>query len=174
MANSHSRLICVNTCDHSESSITNTGLGLLPAIFRPRGVLLALWSRSAGQRPVCPLLGVCPRSLAVLILSPVARLVIWPGDLHHFPLTYSGNSPSPSPSLSTAPQDIIFPRHLISCAQWKIAPDICDYSKPLNCLFLLHLLSCDRLSFIFTATWHLFFSLHSIVYVCVCPEKNLS
>lgn len=105
----------------------------------------------------CRLLGVCPRRPAVLILSPVAPSVIWPCDLHHFPLTYRGDCPGRSPVPSQLLSTSYFQDNLISLSQCKIAPDICDYSKPLNCLFLLHLLGCDRLSFIFTATLHLLF-----------------
>ena len=69
MANSHGRLIHVDMCDRSESSITNTGAFAFSRLFLDRAVslLLALWSGSAGQRRVCLLLGVCPHSLAVLI-----------------------------------------------------------------------------------------------------------
>ena len=124
------------------------------AAFRPRGALLRLWSRSAGQRRICQLLGVCPRRLAMLILSPVAPSVIWPCDLRRFPPDLP-RRPTPVPRSSSA-------RHISKTNSYpfshcKIAPDICDYSKPLNCLFLLHLLGCDRLSFIFTATLHLLF-----------------
>lgn len=97
MANSHGRLIHVDTCDRSEYPSEMQALALsLMAVFRPCDALLALQSRSAGQRRVCPLLGVCPRSLAVLILSPVASSLIWPCDLHHFPLTHRDSSPRPS------------------------------------------------------------------------------
>lgn len=96
-----------------------------------------------------------------------------PRDLHCFPPTCRGDSSSPSPSLGMAPQHIIFPRHLISFALCKIAPDICDYSKPLNCLFRLHLLGCDRLSFIFTATLHLLFLCAGLFMLVSVQKKPL-
>lgn len=50
MANSHCRLIHVDVCDQSESSITNAGLGSLTAAFRlwcaPPSLEWVSWSKA--------------------------------------------------------------------------------------------------------------------------------
>ena len=162
----------MDACIQSESPVTNTGPGSL-ALGPCRGVLLTLRSRLPGQRPVCPLLGVCPGSRAVLTLPSVPLSVIWLCDLHRFPVTCPGCSPQPQPvPQHGSSRHYISPRQLVSFALWKPAPDICDYSKPLNCLFLLHLPSCDRLSFIFTATLHLLFFSPALDCLCLCLSRK--
>lgn len=141
MPGSHSGLTHVFICDQGESYIK---------IYRPWisqshlwmawCVPVTLWSRSPGQRPVCPLLGdwLSPQP-GLNVLCPVELSVIGLCDLNHFShLTYTCSGPCASFALSMSPQDIIFPRQLISFAKWKITPDICDYSNPLNSPFLLY------------------------------------
>ncbi|KAG7493233.1 hypothetical protein JOB18_003947 [Solea senegalensis] len=52
---------------------------------------------TAVKRPVSPLSGVCPHSLAALTLSSVALSVIWRRDLYGFTVTYAGCCSSPDP-----------------------------------------------------------------------------
>lgn len=116
--------------------------------------LFTLWRRSPGQRPVCPLLGVC-LCVDFAFCDAVSHLAPWPAALPFWLAQATVLAPACLPAWLL--KTLYFPRRLISFARWKIAHDICDYSKPLNCLFLLHLPSCDRLNFIFTATLRLLF-----------------
>lgn len=182
MANSHGRLIHVNMCVTRVSHPSQIQAFAFSWSFTERVAVCSSLSGAgqAGQRLVCPLLGVCPHSLTLLILSPVALSVIWPCDpppISPQP-THPGDSPvrSPIAQQRSSRHHISKTTHIL--AQWKIAPDICDYSKPLNCLFLIHLPSCDRLSFIFTATLHLLFLCSGLfMFVSVLEEdekKSLS
>lgn len=69
---------------------------------------------------------------------------------------------------------LYFPRQCNVLPKWKITQDICDYSKPLNCLFLLHLHWRDWFNFIFRATTCLRFLRSRLVYVCSGLGKPFS
>ena len=145
--------MCVTRVSHP----SQTPALALSRLLSDCGALLRLWSGSAGQRRILPAVGCLsppPGCVDFVPCGSVSYLALWPAALPpDLPRQLSQPQPRPSQLLSTS----YFQDSLISLSQCKIAPDICDYSKPLNCLFLLHLLGCDRLSFIFTATLHLLF-----------------
>lgn len=69
---------------------------------------------------------------------------------------------------------LYFPKQHNVLPKWKITLGICDYSKPLNCLFLLHLHWRDWFNFIFRATTCLRFLRSRLVYVCSGLRKPFS